>query len=74
MIKKFCDRCKREIPYSDRKKASANIMVKDEGSTRILTSYGKEICVIAGRYDLCFDCYDELVNFLENKEQGEKDE
>lgn len=52
----LCDRCGREIPGYDIKISSARI---DLWAPGVLRSYRGQ------RIDLCEDCYEELVGFLE---------
>ncbi len=56
----FCDRCGREITDYDIKISSAKIHLWGVGEPR---SYGGQ------RIDLCVECYNRFVDFLERSEK-----
>lgn len=59
-LKYFCDRCGKEIENV------INNMQLSEKSARIdLYAVGKNRTVPSQRIDLCEDCYQEFINFLE---------
>lgn len=57
----ICDRCGKEILSYDIKISSARLDLWGIGVPR---SYG------AQRIDLCEDCYQDFINFLERSENG----
>ena len=71
--KKFCDKCGREIGFNQKRRAYVKLGVGGIGESlnfgdKFFTEdTGKQITLISTNRDLCLECYQRLVKFLEDK-------
>lgn len=64
MNKKICDVCGKEISFNPEYNAHLNMGINGNSGR---TSKGKEISTISLNKDLCLDCYQEIIEFLESE-------